>query len=1386
MLVEDVRELVKKEKWTEVDVLLLPLIKERAGGLEAVLLYSATLRARNDGVKANQILADAFNYRYASETRIWGQYAEELMQSGLWHQAYEVIKKILHVEQQLGIFLQLIFYRETENWNEFDNTVKQSNDQYKSLSGLQEAWASIRRGNLKKARDRLAQFNEEKNPVVLKILARYCIALGDINKASAYLNFARSQAPMDWECLALQGICDIDKAPELWEISLRRQPAQVETLVNRANFYAQKSHWELASADCEKALSFKPWSDLPVLLWLKCLLAQNKYDVALSYLEEKISKYSTPGRVAAHLDLIRGRRTEVRFINSLAEKALKKYPTDLKILLSAGAAYQVGKKLDKAANCYRHILEKVPDDNATLNNLAQLFMDRGDIELAIETWGKISNTLDENIKLNYALALQQRGNVVEAEEIFRKVLANKEHPVALRGLADILAVSGDVQQAWNYVDKALQINPKQERTWLLASRLQGPLGFPEKVEYFLEVGERKCTDPLILRKELFNLWRQKNEISKAEKKLFKWTEEDPTEFEYWLMIGDLRFDRNDFDGAESALKKAYQINWQEGGSALVRFYESRERLGAARKLAEQMVRQDPSVMKNHGLLAEVLYRQERYDQAISALDEGLKREPFRLSLVRQKINMLLAQENFPDAVVCAQKLLMHEASPPHIAVLLSAFKRSHQYKEAIKLCEQMLVVFPKNRSISIWLAESLASNKELTRAIGIIKDEWIKDRRNLSIAAAYINCLIQVENYEDAFEVAQTSVNYVGERPDGILVLTQILINMGKHEEALDLIKLGVKKFPKNLSLSQKMTDCLRRLNQSQAEQKLIIDLLEIFPREQILPWASKRLLQLGAQEVVNKHLTQWQIDEPDSLDARWTGFEYLKLMRRYDVALNMLDALERRKPGHPDLLMARANIYSDSWRMSESIALVRKAIEIRPDNASFVETLLSYLVKSGDFEEFDTLMNRIKHLYGDLRFRKYANFFFNINCHPEWSDKLIFQFYDDWYHKNKLISRPPERPHLNELDSHRKLRIGYVSPDFRRHAVAYFSEPLLVQHDRDQFELFAFAHLELKTADDTTKRFKSYVDHWIETAEMTTEELEKSIRENKIDILIDLAGHTANHSLDVFLRKPAPVQASYIFGAGQTTGLPEVDYLISDELILPQEHDQWVAEKVKRLPLVGLPYRPAHDYLEPLPLPFKKNGFITFGVMARPLRTNKRVFSVWAEILRKIPTAKLCFDHIPYAEQDLQNRIAKLFIELGISKDQLIFQNTRPHWKAYHAMDIQLDPFPAGSGTTITEGLWMERVAIALASRPPMGRIAVSQLTALGLDEDCCAKTEASYVEKAVSLATNTERLLDISTELRLKMQNSRLMDYKAYGRDVASCYREIWIEHCKSKVIL
>jgi len=273
---------------------------------------------------------------------------------------------------------------------------------------------------------------------------------------------------------------------------------------------------------------------------------------------------------------------------------------------------------------------------------------------------------------------------------------------------------------------------------------------------------------------------------------------------------------------------------------------------------------------------------------------------------------------------------------------------------------------------------------------------------------------------------------------------------------------------------------------------------------------------------------------------------------------------------------------------------------------------------------------------------------------------------------------------------------------------------------------------------------------------------------------------HTANNNLAVMVRRPAPVQASWVFGAGQTTGLPEVDYFLCDAVLVPPEHEPYMAEAVLRLPFAGMPYKPGEDFLEPAPLPCLHAPQVVLGVLSRPLRTNRHTVRVWAQILAAVPEAVLRFDHVPYAEPDIQARMRGLFAEHGIAPDRLIFCNTRPHWQALREIDLQLDPFPAGSGTVVSDGLWMERLAVTLRSRPVMGLSATAQLTALGLADPCVAANEEEYVQKVVALVRDRERLVQLCAGLRARMQRSPLMDYASYGREVAKLYRQMWQNWC------
>lgn len=295
----------------------------------------------------------------------------------------------------------------------------------------------------------------------------------------------------------------------------------------------------------------------------------------------------------------------------------------------------------------------------------------------------------------------------------------------------------------------------------------------------------------------------------------------------------------------------------------------------------------------------------------------------------------------------------------------------------------------------------------------------------------------------------------------------------------------------------------------------------------------------------------------------------------------------------------------------------------------------------------------------------------------------------------------------------------------------------------------------------------------------MGDNELERRIRDDRIDILIDMAGHTTNNRLPIFLRHPAPVQAGWIYGYMQTTGLPDIDWMVCDAQEVPPEHEPYMAERrMARFSFAGHPYAPPHDAPEPRPLPCLERGYVTFGVTTRPVRLNEECIRAWAAVLTQAPTAKLRFQRKEYLEEAVQRLVLERFAPHGIGADRLEFRCITPYWDAYSDFDCHLDCFPVGYVTTLYEGLWMERPCVSLKARPPMGRVGWGTMRTLGLGDLFAADTVEDYIARAARLAATPRLLAESAADLRGRMRRSPLMDYPAFGRELAALYRAMWTQ--------
>lgn len=403
----------------------------------------------------------------------------------------------------------------------------------------------------------------------------------------------------------------------------------------------------------------------------------------------------------------------------------------------------------------------------------------------------------------------------------------------------------------------------------------------------------------------------------------------------------------------------------------------------------------------------------------------------------------------------------------------------------------------------------------------------------------------------------------------------------------------------------------------------------------------------------------------------------------------------------------------------------------------------------------------------------------FLLTYHPDLSAEQVFDAYREYDQRMGVPLRNHWVAHDNDRNTTRRLRVGYVSPDFSEHTVGYFLLPVLAHHDKQSVEIFAYA--ELAREDAGTAHYRAYADHWVATSGMTDAAIAERIRADRIDILIDLAGHTANNRLGVFARKPAPVSLSWM-GDLSTTGLTAIDYYLADEVIAPPGSESLFSERPWRLAAPAYVYRPPVKNMGPVgDLPASRRGHVTFGTLTRAVRINRHTVRVWARILEQVPSAHLRVDSKSYKDAGLRASLTAMFAAHGIDATRLELGCHSPPWDVLRGMDIGLDCFPHNSGTTLFESLYMGVPYVTLADRPSAGRLGASILHGMGHPE-WIAKTEDEYVEIAVALASDLDALAALRSGLRAEMEASPLRDEVGFARKVENAYKEMFARWASS----
>jgi protein O-GlcNAc transferase len=506
--------------------------------------------------------------------------------------------------------------------------------------------------------------------------------------------------------------------------------------------------------------------------------------------------------------------------------------------------------------------------------------------------------------------------------------------------------------------------------------------------------------------------------------------------------------------------------------------------------------------------------------------------------------------------------------------------------------------------------------------------------------------------------------------------------------------------------------------------------------------------------------------------------------------------------------LAAQGRIFLAQGRISEAVAYLQDAVSANPKFGSLRAELADALTRSGEYREATDVYIRaaaagfthpavLNNLGGALiwegRIGEAVDVFraalkIDPQCSALRSNLLLMLNSLDEYSPEALsaehrlfgVHLPARKEaflHTNSRDPSRRLRVGYVSGCFRAHSVTRFFEPVLRAHDRQAFRITCFS--KDAASDSVTERLRSAAHDWQDIALLNAEAAATLIAEERIDILIDLDGHTAGNALATFALRPAPVQVSWL-GYPNTTGLTQMDYRITDSVADPPGlTDPWHTETLVRLDPIFLPWTPIDDAPAVGPLPALSRGSVTFASFNQLHKLSRATVKAMAAVLAAVPGSRLLLKSAALVDPKVCLTHRRRFAEHGISPERILcsgfLSSRRDHLDLYNSADIALDSFPYTGTTTTCESLWMGLPVVTLQGRNHAARVSASILRAAGLTS-LIAQDETSYVAIAARLASDLTCLAEQRRGLRGCMSRSPQMDIDAFVRRLECAYRSMW----------
>ncbi len=552
---------------------------------------------------------------------------------------------------------------------------------------------------------------------------------------------------------------------------------------------------------------------------------------------------------------------------------------------------------------------------------------------------------------------------------------------------------------------------------------------------------------------------------------------------------------------------------------------------------------------------------------------------------------------------------------------------------------------------------------------------------------------------------------------------------------------------------------------------------LEQNPRDcRVLNNIGSTLIALRESETALQVFQQAISLEPEAAQPHLNLGQALIGLGRIDEAVLLLTEACRAFPQWPQAHRYLGKALDLHSEHNAAIDCFRKALDLDPGYAHAHSSLGLSLQRRGDIQSAVAHVREALRLRPDLH-ATHSCLLFMLSGDPSTSPTELLGQHRLWGEMHGRVSFVFEHT-AKSGDPDRPLRIGYVSPDFRSHAVANYFQPVLREHDRSQATIYCYYNYFCE--DEVTKRIKKQSE-WRSIWGLSDLQVAQLVRQDQIDILVDLAGHTAGNRLRAFAHKPAPVQVSWL-GYPHTTGLSAIDYFVTN-IVQDPPGEGFHTEELLRLSSDTC-FDPPQDAPEVAPSPYLRNGYLTLGSLHRHQKLSSEVFDLWCSVLGALPTSRLLLFNTGFTE-DAIDSIAARISERGIDLDRCEFRRDTKgsdYLSVYHEIDLGLDVFPWSGGTTTREALWMGVPVIGLMGNRRSARSSAAVLTTIGHPE-WIASSPAAYLAIVREFASDPSRLTRVRSILREQMQ-STICNAARYTAELECAYRTIWRRWCSQRM--